>query len=177
MRIFLIGMPGSGKSYWSAQLAQRLGYSAVDMDHFITEQSHKTIPELFAVGEGHFREEERYALQTLIDQYKDKVVIATGGGSPCYKDNLQLMKAAGCVLYLETKMESLLNNIAGQNAVRPMLVNGSRGELADRLSELYKQRKEIYEQAHAVIHADTATLVTFADVINKYITDQNSASS
>jgi shikimate kinase len=177
MRIFLIGMPGSGKSYWMAQLAQRLDYDAVDMDQFITEQSHKTIPELFAISEEHFREEERRALQSIIEQYKDKVVIATGGGSPVYKNNLQLMKDAGCVLYLETSMEALLSNIALQGVTRPMLVNGTRAELADKLSELYRQRKEIYEQAHAIIHADTATLVTFADAINKYLTDQNSASS
>lgn len=173
MRIFLTGMPGSGKSYWMKQLAGLLQYQAIDMDHFITVQSGATISGLFAVSETHFREQERMALETIIEHYPDRIVVATGGGAPCYRDNMQLMKTAGCVLYLETSMETLLAHIEQSPNQRPLLSNGSAKKRADQLSELYRQRKEIYGQAQVKIHADTATLSTFADAIAQYLSDQN----
>jgi shikimate kinase len=173
MRIFLIGMPGSGKTYWMAQLAEQLQYRGVDMDHFIEEQTGSTIPELFAISEEHFRAQEKFALEAIIHQYEDKVVIATGGGAPCYKDNMPEMKSAGCVIYLETAIESLLSNVKKSGVPRPLLANGASQELAEKLSALYRQRKEIYEQAHIKINVDKATLATFADAITQYLSDQN----
>ena len=173
MRIFLTGMPGSGKSYWKEQLATLLQYSAADTDQLVEAKTGKKIPELFAEGEILFREKEREALLELIQQYPGKVVIATGGGAPCYKDNMELMKAAGCVLYLETSIERLISNVEGQGPTRPLLANGSRKELADKLSALYRNRKEIYEQAQVKIDAETATLSTFAAAIEKYLSDNN----
>jgi shikimate kinase len=166
-------MPGSGKTYWMAQLAEQLQYRGVDMDHFIEAQTGNTIPELFAIGEDHFRAQEKFALEAIIHQYEDKVVVATGGGAPCYKDNMQEMKAAGCVVYLETAIESLLSNVKKSGVPRPLLANGASQELAEKLSNLYRQRKEIYEQAHIKINADKATLATFADAITQYLSDQN----
>lgn len=173
MRIFLTGMPGSGKSYWMQQLAELLQYGMVDTDRFIEQREGASIPELFTRGEAHFREKERAALETIIQQYPDKVVIATGGGAPCYNDNLQLMKAAGCVIYLESDIEALIANIEEQGIDRPLLANGSRKELAEKLSELYRLRKEIYEQAHLKIEVNKASLSTFAEAINRYLSNNN----
>jgi shikimate kinase len=166
-------MPGSGKTYWMEQLAQQLQYLGVDMDHFIEQQTGKTIPELFAVSEDHFRAQEKFALEAIIHQYEDKVVVATGGGSPCYRDNMQEMMAAGCVIYLESTIESLLSNVKKSGVPRPLLANGASQELAEKLSALYRLRKEKYEQAHIKINAEKATLATFADAITKYLSDQN----
>lgn len=176
MRLFLTGMPGSGKSYWMRQLAEQLHYRSVDMDQFIETRENASIPQLFAKGEEHFRERERAALQAIIQQYTDKVVIATGGGVPCYQDNLQLMKQNGCVLYLESTLETLLANIAQQRIDRPLLHNGSREELAGKLSELYRKRKEIYEQAHLKIDTRKASLSTFAQAMEQYLSDHNLSS-
>lgn len=173
MRIFLIGMPGSGKSYWMQQLGDLLQYHKIDMDHVIETREGCSIPRLFTIGETHFREKEREALIAIIDQYPAQTVIATGGGSPCYKDNLQLMRSAGCVLYLETAMEALLANIEQQGLERPLLANGNRHALAEKLSKLYTQRKEIYEQAHLKIDTGKATLSTFAAAIEQYLSDHN----
>lgn len=173
MRIFLIGMPGSGKSYWMQQLAILLHYNMIDMDHYIEDREGRSIPELFAAGEDTFREKEKAALEAAIEQYAGKTVIATGGGAPCYKDNLQRMKAAGCVIYLESKIEVLIANVEQQGIDRPLLANGSRKELAEKLSELYRKRKEIYEEAHLKIAADKASLSTFAQAIEQYLSDNN----
>lgn len=173
MLLFLIGMPGSGKSYWMEQLAAQLRYRAVDMDHAIAAQTGKTIPELFAISEEHFREAERKVLLALVQQPGEHIVIATGGGAPAYKNNMDLMKAAGCVLYLQSDMENLLSNLDKSAIPRPLLANGSRKEQAEKLSALYRQRKEIYEQAHATIATDTASLATFAEAIKQYLSNQN----
>jgi len=173
MRIFLIGMPGSGKSYWMQQLGALLQYDMIDMDHYIEEREGCTIPQLFATGEHYFREKERAALEAVVAQYPGNTVIATGGGAPCYKDNLQQMKAAGCVIYLENDMEVLIANVAQQGIDRPLLANGSGKELAEKLSGLYRKRKEIYEQAHLKIAADKASLSTFAQAIEQYRSDHN----
>jgi len=173
MRIFLIGMPGSGKSYWARQVGELLHYRQVDMDHVIEAREGSSIPQLFQAGETYFREKEREALLAVLEQFADKVVVATGGGAPCYKDNLRLMKAAGCVIYLETELEALLANIEEQGLERPLLMNGNRQELAEKLSRLYRQRKEIYEQAHLKIDTGTANLSTFAAALEQYLSDNN----
>jgi shikimate kinase len=173
MRIFLIGMPGSGKSYWMQQLAAYLGYDQVDMDRYMEKREGHTIPELFAAGEEIFREKEQTALEAVLQRYPGKTIIATGGGAPCYKDNLKIMKEAGCVIYLESNIEVLIANVAQQGIDRPLLANGSRKELAEKLSELYRKRKEIYEQAHLKITADKASLSTFAQAIEQYLSDNN----
>lgn len=169
MRIFLTGMPGSGKTYWMQQVATMLQYRAVDMDHYITEQAQSSIAALFALGEAHFREKERAALQDIIRKYKSHVVIATGGGAPCYKDNLQLMQEAGCMIYLETPLEVLLANVQQPGVHRPLLENGTGMATAEKLSALYRERKEIYEQAPIKIDAVSATLATFAEAINTFL--------
>lgn len=176
MRIFLIGMPGSGKSYWMQQLADLLHYHAVDTDRLIESREAQSIPELFAGGEHHFREKERETLLAILQQYDDKAVIATGGGAACYRNNLELMKNAGCVLYLESPVEQLIANIEQQDQSRPLLANGSRGELAEKLSGLYKKRKEIYEQAHLKIAVHTASLSTFAEALNRFLSDNTNLS-
>ncbi|WP_118972790.1 shikimate kinase [Taibaiella koreensis] len=173
MRIFLIGMPGSGKSYWSHQLSDLLHYEQADMDRVIETREGSSIPQLFTIGEQYFREKEREALQAILEEFSDKIVVATGGGAPCYKDNLQVMKTAGCVLYLETPTEALLANIEQQGLERPLLANGNRQELAEKLSQLYRQRKEIYEQAHGKIDTVTANLSTFAATLEHYLSDNN----
>lgn len=173
MRIFLTGMPGSGKSYWMQQLAQQLHYRSVDMDHFIEAREQASIALLFSKGEAYFREKERAALLAIIEQYTGKVIIATGGGAPCYKDNLQLMKDNGCVIYLESTQETLLANIAQQHIERPLLRNDSAEDLAGKLSELYRKRKEIYEQAHVKMDTSKAGLSTFVQAIEQYLSDHN----
>jgi len=175
MRIFLTGMPGCGKTYWMRRLAAWLQYPGIDMDQYVQEQEGRSIPELFAQGEPHFRVAEQKALLGIISLYQHNAVVATGGGAPCYQNNLQRMKEAGLVLYLRGSLTYLARNIQQQEAERPLLAGGaSGGELLARLETLYTARKEIYKQAHVTIDVATATLSTFAQAIAPYSEDQNS---
>ena len=95
----MIGYMGSGKSHLGWKLANHLGVQFVDMDNYIEERNCKTIPKIFAEeGEAEFRKKERKALEEL-SEFTD-LVIATGGGAPCFFDNIELMNETGKTIYL-----------------------------------------------------------------------------
>lgn len=169
MRIFLIGMPGSGKTYWMQQLASLLHYDAIDMDVYITEQNHKSIPELFAISEGHFREKEHQALLDIISGHKDDIIISTGGGAPMFAGNMELMKENGCVIYIDTPITTLISNVSHSGNKRPLLANNSEEELRLKLERLYGERQKKYEEAHIKIDGDNISLATFAAEIKAYL--------
>jgi len=99
MRIYLIGYMGSGKSTLGKKLAKHARLQFIDMDHYIEKRNCKTVPQIFAEeGEAEFRKKERNALEEL-SAFSD-VVIATGGGAPCFFDNVDLMNRTGKTIYL-----------------------------------------------------------------------------
>ncbi len=155
-RIFLIGMPGCGKSHWGRLLAVHLGLPFTDLDEAIASGEGMSIAELFAArGEGWFRERERAYLRQVIDVPGSRVV-ACGGGTPCSFDNLQAMKAAGIVIYLQASPAYLFQQLQRGGARRPLL-DGT----IERLEELLAQREPIYTQAHHILQAQDISLATF----------------
>ncbi len=90
MRIFLTGYMGCGKSTIGRKVAALMGMNFIDLDKYIEERYFKSVPDLFALeGEQSFREKERQALQEVA-QFED-IVVGTGGGAPCFFDNMKLM--------------------------------------------------------------------------------------
>lgn len=160
--LILIGMPGAGKSYWAQRLAAGWGGSAVDLDAEIARISGKPIPEIFATkGEAGFRKWESKALQQLLadDQYQ---FIATGGGTPCFGDNLARLLEKGMVIYLEAPVALLAQRIAAQKTARPLLQNQSPETLLQKLSQLLAEREPFYRQAHHTLAAEGLSEATFA---------------
>src|SRR5688500_7926474 len=100
MKVFLIGFMGSGKSTVGKKLAQKMTLDFIDLDAYIEKQRQKTISYFFEnFGEEKFREIERDALAELLE--KDNVVISTGGGTPCFFDNMEKIKKNGISVYIE----------------------------------------------------------------------------
>ena len=100
MKIFLLGFMGSGKSYVGKQLAERIGLDFIDLDHWIEEQEGESIAHIFKTkGEIAFREKERDALHEMAA--KENLLIACGGGTPCFFDNMEWMKKRGVVVFLQ----------------------------------------------------------------------------
>ncbi|MCD6011521.1 MAG: shikimate kinase [Flavipsychrobacter sp.] len=162
--IFLIGMPGVGKTYWGKKIAQAYGLPFIDLDSLIAECEQATIPELFAqYGEIGFRQKEHEYLKKLVEGTENGIV-ACGGGTPCFGDNLQLMKENGFVAYLEADTLYLLNNLKNDTQVRPLLQTGS--DLVATLEEMLNARKSFYEQAHYILHAKDISISTFAEMIS-----------
>ncbi len=146
MRIYLIGYMGSGKSHLGWKLANYLGVQFVDMDNYIEERNCKTIPQIFAQeGEAEFRSKERNALEEL-SEFTD-IVIATGGGAPCFFDNVDLMNSTGKTIYLNIDPTILADRLLTSKTERPLIKGKSRDELVAFIDETLKKRNEFYSQA------------------------------
>lgn len=126
MNIYLIGMPGSGKSTLGQRLAERLKMPFIDLDHYIEEKSLLYIDEIFQMyGEEKFREIETQSLKEVIDK---EAVIATGGGIVMKKENKSLMH--GLVIYIDTPIEVIENRLKSSYQ-RPLLEDTSLETLYD----------------------------------------------
>ena len=163
--VFLVGMPGAGKTYWGEKIAAARKVPFVDLDIFIAEQENASIPALFAMyGENGFREREQRHLKKAIGAAKYDIVVACGGGTPCFGDNMKIMLDAGTVIYLESDVALLLKHLKESTEVRPLLNN--RGELGAYLEDLLKKRARFYEQANYILQVKDISLATFAKIIS-----------
>ena len=120
MRIFLVGYMGSGKSLMGAALAKEFGVNFFDLDKVIEKKAGKEVAAIFAAeGEKHFRELEKNSLTELLGE--DDCVIATGGGTPCFFDNMDKMNEAGVVIYLKMSTDHLAERLEAEKDSRPLL--------------------------------------------------------
>ena len=166
--IFLIGMPGAGKTYWGKEIGAAYDLPFIDLDGFIEMQEQLTIPEIFAAkGEDSFRLIEQAALKSIIAQLTFPAIIACGGGTPVFFDNMQVMKEAGTVVYLEAPLPILYDRLQETLNMRPILKD--EDSLASLLEILYVSRKEIYEQADHILNAIDITVATFTQIIDTCI--------
>ncbi|MCY1720409.1 shikimate kinase [Prolixibacteraceae bacterium Z1-6] len=146
MRIYLIGYMGCGKSHLGRVFSSHLNMQFVDMDHYIEERNCKTIPQIFAEeGEAEFRKKERQALEEL-SEFTD-IVIATGGGAPCFFDNIDLMNKTGKTIYLNIHPGILAERLLKSKTERPLIKGKSHEELVAFIDETLKKRNEFYSQA------------------------------
>ncbi len=146
MRIYLIGYMGCGKSTLGKRLAKHLNLQFVDMDHYIEMRNHKTVPQIFAEeGEVEFRRKERKALEELAG-FSD-IVIATGGGAPCFFDNIELMNNTGSTIYMNIDPAILADRLLHSKTERPLIKGKSKEELTEFIDEMLKKRNPFYTQA------------------------------
>ena len=146
MRIYLIGFMGCGKSTLGKKLARHTGLQFIDMDHYIEKRNCKTVPRIFAEdGEAEFRLRERRALEEL-SQFSD-VVIATGGGAPCFFDNIDLMNRTGKTIYLDIDTEILAARLMKSKIDRPLIKGKSKQELIEFINKTLEKRNKFYNRA------------------------------
>jgi shikimate kinase len=142
---------GSGKSTVGKMLAEQLNYTFSDSDEEIESMESKSIQDIFSIyGEEHFRHLEHDYLHTISEEQQK--VIATGGGMPCFYDNIALMKNKGLVIYLELPLEVLFMRLQKELAKRPLL--SANEDWRHTLAQLLEVRKSYYQQAHYIIDAN-----------------------
>lgn len=146
MRIYLIGYMGCGKSTLGKRLAKHLNLEFVDMDHYIEMRNHKSVPQIFAEeGEAEFRKKERKALEEL-SEFSD-IVIATGGGAPCFFDNIDLMNHTGATIFMNIDPAILADRLIHSKTERPLIKGKSKEELIVFIDEMLAKRHPFYSQA------------------------------
>ncbi|MBB6003220.1 shikimate kinase [Arcicella rosea] len=168
--IFLIGMPSSGKSTLGRHLAKRIDYKFIDMDELIEKQELMSVQEIFKYkGEDYFRQVESKVLKEIpVDQ---KLVIATGGGVPCFFDNIDYIKANGTSIFLNVQPEDLLKRIQKSDINHRPLINRNTSEesLLKNLQERCAYRLPFYQQADIQIdgNIDVDQLLWILDEIEE----------
>lgn len=160
-------MPGSGKSTAAEWLAGKLGWTYVDTDIIIQFNTGKSIAEIFEEeGEEAYRVHEKCALLQTFDM--QDVVVATGGGTPCWFDNMEQMNAAGLTIWLQCNPEELGRRMRQDNAVRPLFTGLNERELSLKLYEMQEQRGFFYTQSKLVM-ASGWSLVDLYSVVNQLL--------
>ena len=167
MLIYLIGLPGSGKSTLGKEISDALAYDFIDLDQKIEEHEGMTIPNIFAQkGETYFREIERKILHLYSNRLR--LVIATGGGAPCFFDNMEFILQKGLSFYLDISIEEIIRRLEksnGQNN-RPLLADKNKEELGQELTEKKRLRNPFYQRASYCISDDNISVNTILNVIS-----------
>lgn len=141
---------GSGKSTYGKRLAEAMQFNFVDTDTLIEEQEGMEITEIFKnKGEDYFRDREAQVL-TKVSQL-NKTIIATGGGMPCWENNLEFMNKTGLTVYLKAGLGCVMKNLLSEKEKRPMIANIDSTVLADYIHEKLEERKPCYKNAHCSI--------------------------
>lgn len=173
IHIYLVGMPGSGKSFWMKKIARQFNCKAIDLDKKIEQTTHQSIPEIFEGGETLFRTIEHDVLMQLMESSKDQnIVIATGGGAPCFHDNMERMLNDGLVIYLEAPPKFLLSRVNQSATKRPLLNAPTQEAALEKIENLYTHRRQYYERAHERVMVINATITNFATIIQSKIDSQ-----
>ncbi len=155
----------SGKSHWGKQLGQKLNIPFFDMDELIVNAEGRSINEIFArFGEEYFRLKEKGILH-VITEGNPNFVMACGGGSPCYFNNIDYMNQSGTTVWLNTPMNILFQRLQIERDKRPLLKDLSDDQLRSFIIKKFADRKIYYEQAEVIIDDEEISLDHFIERI------------
>lgn len=166
MKIFLIGFMGSGKSYSGRRLAKAMRYTFIDLDDEIEAKAKLTISEIFdQFGEIQFRKLEQQTLQGL--KQKSNTIIACGGGTPCFYNNMDWINENGMSVYLKTPASLLAKRLLKGIDKRPLLHGQTKEKLISYIESKIKERAPYYQQAHVIFDQSTASIDFVKDFITR----------
>ncbi len=165
--VFLIGFMGSGKTTWGKKLANALEVPFIDLDHAIVDYIGMSIPEYFSLyGEERFREVEK---EVLLNQKDKSGIISTGGGTPCYFENMDWLLNNGTVLYLKHSPKSLWSRL-NQSDVnkRPALKGMTGDDLLKFIENKLSERSPFYERAHILVDQINTSVEELVSIVKEY---------
>ncbi|MCL4128146.1 UNVERIFIED_CONTAM: hypothetical protein GTU68_049951 [Idotea baltica] len=150
----MLGMPSSGKSTLGRNLAKELNYDFVDLDRKIEVSEGKKINEIFRLeGEEYFRKKESEQLKKI--PVDDKLVIALGGGTPCFFDNMDYIKENGISIFLDVSPEKLEERMRTSRRNNRPMFKLENENLLETLTNTYNERIDIFKTASIIIEGDT----------------------
>lgn len=147
-------MPSSGKSTLGKRMADALHYRFVDTDKLIVREEGRSVADIFArEGEAYFREAERRVLRTI--RPGQSLVVSTGGGMPCFYDNMDYINATGVSVFLDVPVETLVQRMLVHNLDDRPLYKPRDPDLLASLEQRYTARLPYYSQANVTIFGET----------------------
>lgn len=156
-RIYLIGFMGSGKSTFGKKLAKELALPFIDLDKEVEVKAKCSITDIFKyLGEDTFRKMESDTLHELSD--REEFVMATGGGTPCYFNNIDFINKKGKSIYIELDIQSIYNRLSQAKNIRPTIKDKKEEELMQFIKDKLKEREPIYKQAAVTINGLSVNL-------------------
>jgi len=162
-RIYLVGLPGTGKSTSGKRFAKKLGWGYADLDKLVEMRAHQRIPDIFKQqGEAAFRIIEASCLRETGSSHE--LVVGCGGGAAAYADNMDWMLANGEVIWLNIKLEELVNRLIISRRSRPMFPSRDPADILSRLENLMLLRTPAYSRAHRRVESESELLAYAAEL-------------
>lgn len=164
--IILIGFMASGKSTLGKKLANKLNIPFVDSDQKIEELTGKNIEAIFhEKGEEVFRQLEKEFIKSF--PFPESCILSTGGGMPCFNDNIDLLKKKGVVFYLQRPAKEIVNRLLNAKEKRPLVEGKTEAQLLEYIETTLKEREEFYLQAHHVLEREEQTVDEIIELMEK----------
>ena len=167
---------GCGKSTLGRTVSAMTGWQFIDLDNYIEQRFHRTVKEIFAeYGEEGFRRRERAMLQEVADF--ENAIIACGGGTPCFFDNMEWMNSHGTTVFLDTSVDKLHKRLMRGRHKRPLIADKTDEELLAFIHEALRTRMPHYSMAEKIFTADLLdSECEKSDTARRFITELKSPS-
>jgi shikimate kinase len=160
-------MMGTGKSYWAQKISDSHNMEWVDLDAQIEKDTSMTIKEIFETqGEVYFRSKETEVLHKMTEF--GNIVIATGGGTPCFHDNMKWMNDHGITIWIDEPIETLAERLKKEKAHRPLIKDLNDEELLHFLSIKLSERSKFYNQCQHHLQGNNISDRSFAKIIQQH---------
>ena len=165
-RIYLVGYMGAGKTTAAKRLAHRLGWEHYDTDALFEEKYHISVDDFFhKYDEALFRKLESQILQST--ENLENAVISTGGGTPCFNDNMTWMNGHGTTVFLKISPQTAVNRIVNSKKKRPLAAGKTEAELATFVEKHYGARMSFYGQAQHVVKGEDLDIEALLALLQK----------
>ena len=167
-KVFLIGFMGCGKSTFGKKLANQIGWDFIDLDNYIEEKEGKSIPLIFEEnGEGYFRNLETKFLKEVIGL--NSCVISCGGGTPCFKSNMDLIKKNGASVYMKLSPAVLNERLKSEKSKRPLIASMTDSKMLTFIHDKLNERSEFYKRAQFIFNNEFESEEKFINRINDFL--------
>jgi len=163
--LYICGFMGCGKTTEGKRIAEEIGFDFMDLDDYIVDKYNQSIVDLFKnLGEEEFRNIETIALKECTQTHSE-ILIATGGGTPCFNNNLEFMKSNGSLIYLKLNEQELLIRLSQAKTNRPLIKDKNNEEMLLYIEHLLKVREVFYNQADIIVDGNNININLLKNVM------------
>jgi shikimate kinase len=173
-QIILIGFAGAGKSTIGKKLASRIGWDFIDLDDAFEKKYCMKISDFFLkYEEKNFRQCEHL----LLKQYLNikETVLSTGGGTPCFFNNIDLITQSGLTIYIKMSPASLFNRLINAKKTRPFIQHKTSEEIQKYIDKTLSKREQFYNQATLHIKGEDINMQNLIDRIKLHLIEVNNS--